>query len=80
VSTHLHSFSDQAARFATRPDDHARLQANIDRRVADLGREYAHRAVDQLVAGDPDGAYQLMLECLTRQLAEKKIKTLVVVS
>jgi hypothetical protein len=73
VRTNLHSFSDQAARFATTRESLEHAAVNIARSIDDLGTRYARRAAAAIAAGDREAAYQLMLECFTQQteLAQK---------
>ena len=75
----LHGFSDQVARFATTRDEHARVRANIDRRVDELRVEYAGIAVECLRMGSPEAALEVMLGCLAEQADVAKIRLLEVV-
>lgn len=77
---HLDFYPEQASRFATTRPDHDRVRANMRRRSDEIGTAAAAAAVEELVAGRPAVAADIMADCLLRQMDNEKIRRLEVVS
>lgn len=72
-------FTEQAARFATRREDHAKTQANVDRTIHELRTASAVLAVQFIDLGYPEAAADIMTDCLLQQMEIAKIRHLEVV-
>lgn len=76
MNTRLDFYPEQARRFATTREHHARTRANIDRAVHDLRLSGVALATEHLVAGERDQALDVMHDLLDQQCKLAKIRHL----